>query len=173
MDDVITLLTIFTGILATAFIIQGVVFYCIYKSIRQLSARIDNLGVDLLRNAETVSEKVNEGLIIVKDVSQGLKPITQKLADTTEIVHQRVKEIDSLLAEVTGSARSEILRIQETFHDSSRRIQETIDVLRDNIVVPFNEINAIIRAIRVAVDVLFRRRRGPSETSGSDEEMFI
>jgi hypothetical protein len=166
-------LIIFTGVLALAVLIQSVVFFLIYKTVRQLTVRVDILGKDLLRNVEVVSEKVNEGLVVVKDVAQDLKPITEKLADTTTIVHRRVKEIDSLLEEITGSARLEMLRVQETFHDASRRIQETIDILRNSIVAPLNEINAISRAIRVAIDVLFRRRRGPSNLSGMDEEMFI
>jgi hypothetical protein len=164
---------IFTGVLALAVLIQSVVFLLIYKTIRQLTARMDVLGKDLLRNVETVSEKVNDGLAVVKGLALDLKPVTERLADTTEIVHKRVKEIDSFLEEITGTARLEMLRVQETFHDVSRRIQDTIDILRNSIVAPLSEINAISRAIRVAVDVLFRRRRSLSDTAGMDEEMFI
>jgi hypothetical protein len=167
-----TLLMIFTGVLAAAVLIQGIVFFLIYKSIRNLTVRMDILGNDLLRNAEVVTEKVNEGLTVIRDVARDLKPITEKLADATDIVHKRVIDIDGFLEEITGSARLEILRVQETFHDASCRIQETIDILRNSIVAPINEINAISRAIRVAIDVLFRRRKGRSE-AGLDEEMFI
>jgi hypothetical protein len=171
MDNI--LLLIFTGVLTVAVLVQSIVFYSIYKSIRQLNARVDTLGQDLLRNVTAVSEKVNEGLVVIKGVASDLKPITAKLADATDVVHKRVIEIDGFLAEITGTARLEILRVQETFHDASRRIQDTIDLLRNSIMTPLNEINAISRAIRVAVDVLFRRRRGPSGTAGPDEEMFI
>jgi uncharacterized protein YoxC len=167
------LLMIFTGVLALAVVIQGIIFFLIYKSIRQLTVRMDILGNDLIRNAEVVTEKVNEGLAVIKNVAQDLKPITEKLADTTDIVHKRVKDIDCLLEEVTSSARMEILRVQETFRDASCRIQDAIDILRNSIIAPLNEINAISRAIRVAIDVLFRRRKGPSGTAGPDEEMFI
>jgi hypothetical protein len=171
MND--TLLMIFTGVLAVAVLIQSVVFFMIHKSVRQLTVRMDTLSHDLIRNVEIVSERVNEALTVVKGVAQDLKPITAKLSDTTDIVHKRVKDIDGFLGEITGSARLEILRVQETFHDASRRIQDTIEILRNSILAPLNEINAISRAIRVAIDVLFRRRRAPSETSGLDEEMFI
>jgi hypothetical protein len=171
MND--TLLMIFTGVLAVAVLIQSIVLCLIYKSVRQLTVRMDDLGHDLLKNAEMVSEKVNEGLTIVKGVAQDLKPITEKLTDTTEIIQNRVKDIDAFLEEITSSARVEILRVQETFRDSSRRIQETIELLRNGILTPLNEINAISRALRVAIDVLFRRRKGPSGSSGMDDEMFI
>jgi hypothetical protein len=173
MPDDKTLLMIFSGILAVAVLMQSIVFLLIYKSIRQLTVRIDNMGIDLLRNVETVSEKVNEGLTTVRNVAEDLKQITSKLTGTAEIVHKRVKEVDAFLAEATSTARLEILRIQDTVHDASRRIQETIDLLRNGIQAPLNEINAFTRAIRVAMDVLFRRRRGPSGASALDEEMFI
>jgi hypothetical protein len=168
-----TLLIIFTGVLAVAVLIQSIVFYLIYKCVRQLTVHVDGLSKDLRRNAELVTEKVNESLIIVKDIAQDLKPITEKLADTSDIVHKRVQDIDSLLEEITNSARLEMLRVQETFHDASRRIQDTIDTLRDSIAAPINEISAISRAIRVAINVLFRRRKNPSGAAGLDEEMFI
>jgi hypothetical protein len=167
------LLMIFTGILAVAVLVQTIVIVFIQKSISQLNIRMDSLGHDLLRNVEVVSEKVSEGLTAVRSVADDLKPITQKLASTVEIVHHRVKEADAFLAEATSTARLEILRIQDTIHDASRQAQETIDLLRNGILAPLSEINAIARAIRVAVDVLFRRRRAPSETSALDEEMFI
>jgi len=168
-----TLLTIFTGVLAIAVLIQSIVFLLMYKSIRQLTGKVDNLGNDLLRNVELVSEKVNEGLTTIRDLAKDLKPITAKLTDTAVIVHSRVKEVDAFLTEMTGTARLEILRIQETIHDASRRIQETIEILRNGFMAPLNEINAVARAIRVAMDVLFRRRRGPASASVMDEEMFI
>jgi hypothetical protein len=170
MHDI--LLTIFTGVLAIAVLIQGIVFFLIHRSIRQMTVKLDSLGNDLLQHAEMVSEKVNDGLTVIKDVAQDLKPITEKLSDTIDIVHKRVKEVDGLLGDFTGSARLEILRIQDTFHDASRRIQETIEILRNSLVTPLNEINAISRAIRVAIDVIFRRRKGLS-TAAMDEEMFI
>jgi len=167
------LLLVFTGVLAFAVFLQTVVFLLIYRSIRQLTAKMDSLGIDVLRNIEVVSDKVSDGLVAIKDVAEDLKPISEKLADTAEIVHHRVKEVDVFLAEAAGTARLEILRIQETLHDASRRARETIDMVRDSILGPLNEINAFTRAIRAAVDVLFRRRRAPSGASVLDEEMFI
>ena len=171
MDN--TLLMIFTGVLALAVLLQSIVFFLIHRSIRQLNVRTDSLGKDLLRNAEMVSAKVNEGVGAIKAVAEDVKPITTTLVDTVHIVHRRVQEVDAFISETTGTARLEILRIQETIHDASRRAQETIDLLRSGILAPLQEINAITRAIRVAVDVLFRRRRNPSEISAQDEEMFI
>ena len=168
-----TLLMIFAGILAVAVLIQSIVFISIYKSIRQLTNRMDSLSNDLLRNVEMVSEKVNEGLTIVRDIGEDLKPITSKIANTVDTIHSRVKEVDTFLTETTDTARTEITRIQDTINEASRRAQETIETLRNSILTPLGEINAITRAIRVVIDILFHRRRIPSNASVQDEEMFI
>ena len=168
-----TLLLVFTGILAFAVLLQTLLFLGIYRSIRQISNRLDSWGRDLLRNTETISTKVEEGLTTIRHVAENLKPITQNLVGTTQIVHKRVVELDRFLAEVTDTARLEIARIQDTIQLASRRAEETIDILRDSVLAPINEISAIVRAIRVSFDMLFRRRRNPSRGSGQDEEMFI
>jgi hypothetical protein len=167
-----TLLMVFTGILAVAVLMQTIIFFLMYRSIQRLTTWMDSMGKDLLRNMEVISAKVDEGLTAVKGLVANLKPVTEKLAEATEIVHDRVVEIDHFLAETTSAARLEILRIQDTMHDASRRIKEMLDMLHTSIQNPLSQINAISHAVRVAVDVLFRRRRGLG-VSAQDEEMFI
>lgn len=171
MQDI--LLLVFTGILAFAVLLQTLLFFGIYKSIRRMSVMLDGLGRDLLRNAEIVSSKVEEGLANFKNFTDSLKPATQNLVSTTQIVHDRVIDIDNLLAEVMDNARLEMARVQDTIRIASRRAEEAIEVVKTSILAPVNEIGAIARAVRVALDVLFRRRRNPSTTSAQDEEMFI
>jgi len=167
-----TLLMIFTGVLALAVVIQTILFFGIYKATRQMSAYLDAMGKDLLRNVGIISSKVNDGVAAIKGVTEGLKPIRDKLADTTEIIHNRVAELDAFLAETAGTARQEILRVQDAIQSAAQKAEQTLEVLRKSLLTPLNEISAISRAVRVAMDVLFRRRRNPSG-SAQDEEMFI
>jgi hypothetical protein len=168
-----TLLTVFTGVLAFAVLMQSLLFFGMYRSIRKMTVWMDGLGRDLLRNAEVISAKVDEGLTAIKGVAEGLKPIEEKLTGTAEIIHKRITELDNFLAEATNAARLEILRIQDTIQTASRRAQEMMELLHKSILAPLNEVHAITRAIRVGIDVLFRRRKNPSGSSGQDEEMFI
>ncbi len=167
-----TLLTIFTGVLAVAVVIQTVLFFGMYRAIRHLSGYLDEIGKDLLRNIDLISAKADECLTSIRELAEGLKPIRDKLAATADIIHGRVTELDSFLADTTNTARLEILRIQDTIQSASEKAEHTLELLHRSIFAPINEIGAIARAIRVALDVLFRRRRNPSR-SVQDEEMFI
>jgi len=168
-----TLLMVFTGILAVAVLMQSFIFFGIYRSIRQMTVWMDGLGKDLLRNVEVISAKVDESLATIRSIAEGIKPIKEKLADTTEIVHRRVTDLDDFLSEATRAARLEILRIQDIIHTATHRASETMELLHTSILAPLSEISAITRAIRVGIDVLFRRRKNLSGTSAQDEEMFI
>jgi hypothetical protein len=167
------LLAVFTGILAIAVLIQTLLFFGIYRSIRQLTSWMDGFRKDVLRNVEAISGKVDEGLATIKGIAEGIRPIREKLAATTDIVHRRVTEVDDFLAEATKAARLEILRVQDAIESASEKVEQTLELLRRGVVIPLTEINAISRAIRVALDVLFRRRKNSSSTSPQDEEMFI
>jgi hypothetical protein len=119
-----------------------------------------------------VSTKVDEGLATIKAMAEGLKPIRDKLADTTDVIHNRVTELDVFFAETANAFRREVIRIQDTIKSASQKAEQTMDMLQKGLLIPLNEISAITRAVRVMVDVLFRRRRTPSG-SNQDEEMFI
>jgi len=166
-----TLLTVFTGVVALAFVVQTILFFGMYKAIRQIAPKLDALGKDLLGNISAVSAKVDQGVSTIKDFVESLKPIRDKLSDTTDVIHGRISELDAFLDETATTARLEIAKIQDTLQSASQKAEATIEFLRTSLLAPFNEINAITRAIRVATDVLFRRRRNPG--SAQDEEMFI
>jgi hypothetical protein len=168
-----TLLIIFTGVLAAAILMQAFLFFGIYKSVRRLTVWMEGLGKDLTRNAEIVSSKVDESLVTIKGIANSVKPISDRLTDTTEIIQKRVLAMDDFLAETTRTAQLEILRIQDTIQIVTRGARETVELLRTSILTPVNEINAITRALRTGFDMFFRRSRNLSSSSAHDEEMFI
>ena len=173
MHDTNTILLVFTGILAIAVLMQSIIFYGIYRSIRQMNIWMDGIGKDLLRNVEIISSKVDVGVVTIQEIGDGLKPIREKLTSATDIIHKRVINLDSFLEETTDTARLEVMRIRDRIESASNKAEEILEMLHDSIITPVNEFNAIARGIKAGIDVLFRRRRNPSSATPQDEEMFI
>ena len=167
------ILLAFTGILAFAVLLQTLLFIGIYRSIRQMNDWLSTWSKEMLKNAQIVSSRVEEGLSAIKSTAESLKPITQNLVHATQIVHNRVVEMDEFIGETTRTAQLEFMRIQDTFQLAMRRAEQAIDTLKDSILAPISEVNAVVRAVRIGMDVLFRRRRNPSSISAQDDEMFI
>jgi hypothetical protein len=168
-----TLLVIFTGILAFAVLAQSILFFLLYKIIRQLTAQVDGLSKDLLKHIGRVSAKVEATLSTINSVAEVVKPVVQKLNESADIVHGRVLELNDFLGEVTDKARLEISELQDSVHDAVQRAQEAISVLRDNLLGPIHQINAITRAIRAAMDVLFGKRKKSSSKASIEDEFFL
>jgi methyl-accepting chemotaxis protein len=168
-----TLLVIFAGILAFAVLTQSLYFLGIFLTIRKLNAWLNATGNDLRNKVDVISGKLDQTLAIVGEIGKSVKPIAARVAETTEIIHRRVTEVDAFVAETTSTARLEILRVQARIESISRQAEEMLESVRTSILAPINEINAITRGIRVGMDVLFRRRKYPAGTSAQDDEMFI
>jgi len=168
-----TLLVVFTGILAFAVLAQSILFFLLYKIIRQLTVQVDGLSKDLLKHVGRVSAKVEDTLATITSVAEVVKPVVQRLNESAEIVHGRILDLNDFLAEVTDKARLEVTELQEAVHDVIQRAQEAINMLRDNLLTPIRQINAITMAIRAAMDVLFRKRKKPSSRSSMEDDLFL
>jgi uncharacterized protein YoxC len=171
MDN--TLLMVFIGILAFAVLVQSILFFLMYKTIRQLTDRMDGLSKDLVKQVQIITTNVEGVLSTIKGVAEVLQPVAQKLADSVDIVHGRIMDLDGFLGEVSNTARFEIARIQDTVHNATQRVQEAIEAVRDGILTPINQVTAITQALRAAMDILFRNRRRTSRMASQDDEMFI
>jgi len=167
------LLAIFTGILAISFLIQTFIFFGIFKTIRQLTDRVDGLSKDLMKNVEVVTVKAEETLTTIRDIGNDLKPVKDKIVDAAEIVHGRIVRVDEFLEETTSTARMEVQSMKDRIDTATNRAEEMLETIHDSILAPVSEINALARGIRAGFDLFFRRRRKPSDTPAQDEEMFI
>ncbi len=167
------LLLIFTGVLAAAVLMQSLVFFGIYRSIRRMVTWMEGQSKDIIRNIDVISAKADAALTTIKSVGEDLKPVTERLNTTTEIVYKRVAALDVFLSDTTRTAQLEILRIQDRIESASQKVADTLEILHRSILAPVNEINAITRGISVGINMLFRRKKEFSSTSHQDEEMFI
>lgn len=168
-----TLITVFTGILAVAFLLQTLLFFGIYRSLRHLSVWLSAWSKDMLRSTEAISAKVEEGVAAIKNTAESLEPITKNLVHASQVVNDRVVELDQFVGETMRTVRLEFMHIQDTFQLAMRRAEQAIEILRDSVLAPINEATAIARAVRMGLDVLFRRRKNISFSSQDDDEMFI
>ena len=168
-----TLLTIFTAIVAVALLLQSLAFMGIYRSIRNLSSRLDRLSTDFMKSVNALSGQVEEALASIKAAAEKVQALQESISLTNAVVLKQVVNLDSFLQEITDAARLQILRVQDIVDTASRKVENAFESLHHGALAPVHEVNAIVRGIRVGLDVLLRRRMSPSAASRQDEELFI
>jgi methyl-accepting chemotaxis protein len=167
------LMAVFTGIVAVSLLVQSLALWGIYRSIRNISSRMDVLSKEIQQSTKNISVKMDGLLETVGDLAKGFRGMQENLTAAAAVVHRRVVELDAFLEETTDAARKQISRLQDTVDNTTRVVEETFDQLHDRVLAPINEISAILTGIKVGLQVLTRRRSRPVNPSRQDEEMFI
>jgi hypothetical protein len=169
-----TWLTVFTGVIALALLLQSLAFIGLYRSVRSLSARVDVISKDLMKTVGALTADVSQAVATIKSVAEGVQSLKEKIAATSDVIHKRVSDMDSFLRDLTDAARLEVARIQDAVDTASRQIEDTFDVLHRSVLVPIREVTAVVRGFRAGLDFLLRKPpKSPSGASHLDEEMFI
>jgi len=168
-----TWLTIFTGIVALAFLIQSIASIGILRVVRKLSERIEGMSVETTNRILSLSSNVDELLSTFRRIAEKAEGISERISAASGVITDRVAELDSFVEETTDAARLQVAKIQDLVETSSMRITETFDMVQKGIVAPVNELSALIRGLKVGLGFFFRGRRDPSSQSHHDEEMFI
>src|SRR5512143_3332433 len=98
-SGMVVLLAVFTGIVAVSLFMQSLALLGIFRSIRNISDRIDKLSTDLSRNADNISNRGAEVLAAIKAFTERFHAMQENLTATTEVVQRRVVEVDAFLEE--------------------------------------------------------------------------
>ncbi len=171
--ETLTILTIIVAIVAVAFLIQSLAVLGMYRSTRALIGRFDRLSAELIKNAGEFTKQAEEVFGTVKVIAQKAQSLEENISATNAIVQKRIAKIDEFLEEATGAARLQIVRIQDVVDTAARNVEDAIETVHNGLMVPVTEVNAIVRAFKVGLDVLLHKRMRPTSPSRQDEEMFI
>ncbi len=168
-----TLVTVFIGIAAFAFLLQGAALWGLSRSMKGLSARVEEVSRDWAGNVDALSRKADNLLTAVTGVAERVVTLQDSISATTAVIQKRIVSVDAFLEETTSAARLQMIRIQDLVDTTSRRVEDTFKTLHHGVVAPVNEVHAVMAGARVALSHLFRRRKNPQSRSHQDEEMFI
>jgi hypothetical protein len=166
-------LTVFVGIIALAVLAQSVALVLVSLRLKRMSARLDVVGKDLLKQVDTLAQKADDMFATVKSVAAGAEVVRDNLMHTTGLIRSRASELDGLLDEITKSARLQVAEVQYFVESSTRKIEETFDLVQKSIIEPIREVGALLVGLKAGLEVLLGKRRRPVDRFQHDEEMFI
>jgi methyl-accepting chemotaxis protein len=168
-------MTIFVVVAAVAIVLQMVILFALYRTMRQAAERMENL-------AGRVESQTTPVLVTAHAILDDAKPkiaeITSNLADSTATLRAQVNSMAEATGEIVDRARMQAARLDELVSNTVSKIEVTTDFVQNTVVAPVRRIHAIAQAVSAGIGFLrANRARRKSEnngpTSGVDEEMFI
>ena len=167
-DTWLILILIFVGL---AVLMQAGAMVGIWLTVRKFPEQIEGIRTDVKQRLDPLTQSVTE---IVANSREPLRTITANLAEISQLLQARSKDVDTMVAELVEKSRVQIQRLDQMVTGVVEKVENTTAVVQRQVLVPVHEISAVIHGIRSGLEFLFSRRRASSVTEATqDEQLFI
>jgi ABC-type transporter Mla subunit MlaD len=163
---------IFLGIVVTvAIVMQASAMIGMWLAVRKIPGQISQIRADVRQRLDPLAQSVTELLNITHDP---LQTITSNLAEISQTLRERSTQVDAVVEDLVDKSRLQIIRADQLMANLVNKVETTTDKVQESVLIPLNEVSAVIKGIQSGLEFLFSRRRpaGTGETT-QDEQLFI
>jgi phage-related protein len=169
-----TTLIIFVVVTSVAVVIQAAILVGMFSQLRRLNERL--LGV-----IDEIHTKVTPVISRVDDLIRETKPqivgIVSDASDVVSLARSQAIKFDRVVTETLDRTRIQLIHMDQILTGALETVEETGSSIRRTIEGPVRQATAIIRGIKMGLEVLRSGRRPsgepPSAADTSDEGLFI
>lgn len=171
-----TILTAFVIVTCIAVIIQAGILVGMFFSMKKTSERMESLAKRVEEKALPVLESTRA---ILEDATPKIKEITANLADVSGTIKTQVTRMDATFNDTLDRTRLQVIRVDELVSRTIDKVEETTEMVQHTVLTPLKQLTGVIQGLSVGVGAFLARRRkaamesGQATGRGDDEEMFI
>jgi len=167
-DTWLILILILVGL---AVLMQAGAMVGIWLTVRKFPEQIEGIRADVKQRLDPLTQSVTE---IVANSRDPLRTITANLAEISQLLQTRSKDVDTMVADLVEKSRGQVQRLDQLVTGVVAKVENTATVVQRQVLVPVQEISAVIHGIRSGLEFLFARRRASGVTEATqDEQLFI
>jgi len=164
-------LSVVLVLVAVAVLMQAGAMVMIWLAIKKIHGEVVGVRADVKQRLDPLTQNVNE---LLSGSREPVRNITANLAEISRIMRDRTTHVDGVVADLVDKSRLQIVRVDQMVSDLVARVETTADTVQRNVLVPLNEVSAVIKGVRSGLEFLFSRRRSPTVTETiQDEQLFI
>lgn len=165
-------------VIAALFVLQTIAVVALVFAMRRMSEQMSALMIsmeEVTRNAGPVLRTARE---MMAESREKLALVSQNLVEISQVSKQQVARLDGVLADVSDRLRLQVIRLDQLMSNTVARVEETTELVQNNIVKPVRELSAILAGVRTGVEYLLRRNRSRADRPApaqatQEEELFI
>jgi hypothetical protein len=156
----------FTGVAATALVIQMVFLFGILRSVRALQERAttfmdrwEPLAATAQQTLEDFRRESNEILVRVRELTVSAK--------------SQMEKAETVLDEVSESALVQLERVDRAILLMLEKVEQTTNAVQHVMLTPVRQMRAIGSAVGAIIESLLSAKKSSVDQATMDEEMFI
>lgn len=162
----ITILTIFVGLVAISQVVQMAALWMLQKRARAIQEQLTAFTPRAEQLMKTAQETLEQS-------RQQIVEVTTKANDVLDSTRSQIQRVEELLTDVSTRAKVQLDHAEMVLDDTLGRVQETVTLLHNGVMRPLREINGVSAGIRAAIGHMLKGGRPSVAQATQDEEMFI
>jgi hypothetical protein len=162
----------FIVIAAIAIVVQVAVLMAMFVQLKIAIQEITKVTNEFQNRMGPILLRVSR---ILDDSEERIHSIMSDASEITRVARTQAQKVDRVFTEAIERLRVQILRADQILTGTLEIIEETGSKFKNTVWRPVQQASALIKGIKVGIDVL-RGRRGPSDEQApvtEDEELFI
>lgn len=162
----------FIIIAAIAIVIQVAVLMAMFVQLKFAIQEITKITNELQNRMGPILLRVSR---ILDDSEERIHSIMSDASEITRVARTQAQKVDRVFTEAIERLRVQILRADQILTGTLEVIEDTGSKFKNSVWRPVQQASALIKGIKVGLDVL-RGRRGATDTETAvteDEELFI
>ena len=158
-------------LVAVAVLMQAGAMVGIWISIKKIHLEIQAVRADVKQRLDPLTQSVGE---ILTSSREPVRTIAQNLSEISRIMRNRTSHVDEAVADMVDKSRLQVARIDAMVADLVGRVETTADVVQQKVLVPLNEVSAVVKGVRTGLEFFFSRRHQTNVREATqDEQLFI
>jgi methyl-accepting chemotaxis protein len=165
------LLTIFIAVTSVAVVLQVVILFAFYLSVRKVGERVTALSE---RIEQDVIPAVMEARELVTKNTENVNAIVKNVLDTTTSVREQVERVSLTLNDVIDRTRLQVIRADEMVTRTMDRVEQTAENVQHTVLSPVRKFSAVLTGVIAGIgEYTAGRKVKHAENAIPREEMFI
>ena len=167
-------LTVALILVSVAVLMQAGAMLGIWLALRKLAEQVESGRSDIKQRIEPLAQLSQSVLEIVNSSREPLRTISANLAEISTTLRERTSSVDEVAAELLDKSRAQIVRVDRMVSGLVDKVESTADVVQKGMLVPINEVSAVMKGVRSGLEFLFSHRRVTNVSEATqDEQLFI
>jgi len=162
----------FIIIAAIAIVVQVAVLVAMFVQLKFALQEITKVTNELQNRMGPILLRVSR---ILDDSEERIHSIMGDAAEITRVARTQAQKVDRVFSEAIERLRVQILRADQILTGTLEVIEDTGSKFKNSVWRPVQQASALIKGIKVGIDVLRGRRAGAEDEAPvtEDEELFI
>ena len=157
----------FTGVAAISLVVMAGMVFGMYRSSKLMRERVTSFMDKLEPLADSARKTLDETRDQTKEILVDVKELTAS-------GRKQMATVESLLNDLSQTARLQVERVDGGVETTLRRVNETTEIVQKTILEPIRQVRGVVSAVTAVLEHLSGASRRPTpDRATSDEEMFI